>query len=300
MKRKVVQHGSSSLTVTLPIRWVEKYGIRKGDDLEIEESGSSMIISTQKEQYSPKKEVSTSESGIFTKNNLSHLYQLGYDELEIAFDSPETLDEIKKRLPDCIGFELIDQKKNKVFIKSIATTLESEFDTMLRKSFQVTNEMAKDLLEALEKGDFERLQQIRSMESLNNRFTDFCIRVLNKRGYKIPRRTMQIYEILKNIERIADELKHICDLFMGNKKPDTTSLKNLRSAIDYYFAFYSMFYRFDPALKKKIYSERISLVRKCQESMENSRGVSSLLNHHAINIVEKSYDGAGGYFALVL
>jgi len=46
MKRKIVQHGSSSLTITLPIKWVEKFGLKKGGELNVEENGPTLLIST--------------------------------------------------------------------------------------------------------------------------------------------------------------------------------------------------------------------------------------------------------------
>ncbi len=301
MKRKIVRHGSSSLTITLPAKWVKKFALNKGDEVNVEESGSELIVSTEQETASQKKVVSVTDYGLFTKNNLSHLYQLGYDEIEIIFNDNKTLEEIKSRLPECIGFEIIDQKENRVFIKSIATTIESEFDTLLRKSFLITNEMAKDMLKALEEGQYGKLREIRNMESLNNKFTDVCIRILSKRGYKVAKRTMQIYDVLKTIERITDEFKYICDLFSCYRgKIDKSLIGLFRESIDYYLAFYSMFYKFDPELKKRIYLERKKLVRKYEAQLEQSKGVTSRFLHHMIEIVEKTYNAAGGYFALML
>ncbi len=301
MKRKIVQHGSCSLTVTLPIKWATKFNLQKGDLLNVEESGPSLIVSTQQETAAPKKVLSVPETGIFTKNNLSHLYQLGYDEIEIRFDNNQTIEQINQRLPSCIGFEIIDQKQNKVLIKSIATTIESEFDTLLRKSFLITNEMAKSILEILEKGEYHRLNELRNMESLNNKFTDICIRILNKRGYKNQKRTMQMYEMVKNIERIADEFKYICNLFAGyDKKIEKEVIASFKEAVDYYLTFYSMFYKFDPKLKEKIFLDRKKLIDKYLSQIEKSKGKTSIFLHNMINIVQKTYEGAGGYFALVL
>ncbi|MBI4441358.1 phosphate uptake regulator PhoU [Candidatus Woesearchaeota archaeon] len=294
MKRSIVQHGSSSLTITLPVKWVEQYGLKKGDELEVEEAGSHLIVATQKATAATKKHI-TADQGVFTKNNLSHLYQLGYDEVEIQYRDAKTLDEIKQRLPDCIGFEIIDQKENWVLIKSIATTLDSEFDTLLRKAFQITNEMAKSIVSALERHEYAKLKDIRSMESLNNKFTDVCTRILNKRGYKVPHRTMQMYEIVKNIERIADEFKHLCDLTYPARQ-DKAVLDATKKVCDYYMTFSMMFYAFDPALKEKLYVQRKVLMQSCTKLIDKN----PLLIHHLLNIVEKTYDGAGGYFALML
>ncbi|MBI5066440.1 phosphate uptake regulator PhoU [Candidatus Woesearchaeota archaeon] len=301
MKRRIVQHGSSSLTVTLPVKWVDKFNLKKGEEINIEETGDTLLVSTDKSVAISKKVVSTSDYGIFTKNNLSHLYQLGYDDIEITYEDSKTFEEIRERIPGCIGYEIIDQKANKVFIKSIATTLESEFDVLLRKSFLITNEMAANIIELLESKQYAKLKETRNMESLNNKFTDVCIRILNKKGYKIPRRTMQMYEIVKNIERIADEFKYVCDLLKDNNKPlDKKFLEYFKETVDYYLAFYHMFYKFDSKLKKKLYLGRKELVDKYQKEMEKTKGKESVFLHHLVNIIQKTYEGAGGYFALVL
>lgn len=297
MRRKIVQHGSSSLTITLPVKWAEKFNIKKGDELEVEESGPTLLIHTQQSAGNLKKEVSTSDSGIFTKNNLSHLYQLGYDEIIIHYQDTQTLEEIKKRLPECIGYEIIDQRDGCVIIKSIATALDTEFDTLLRKSFLVIQEMGRGIFEAVEKKNPEKLREIRSLEALNNRFTDVCIRILNKRGYKIQKRTLQMHSIVKNLERIADEYKGLCDV-LSRKKPEKESLASIKSAFDYYGLFYEMFYKFSPELKKKIYNKRKELQEKFTRQL--LAGKNPELFHHLLNVVEKTYDSAGAYFALVL
>ncbi|MBU0666947.1 MAG: PhoU domain-containing protein [Nanoarchaeota archaeon] len=301
MKRKIVQHGSSSLTLTLPSKWVQKFDLKKGAELEVEESGSTLFVSTDKAVNIERKEFSAIEEGIFTKKNLSHLYQLGYDEVDIQFKDTKTLNEIKERLTNCLGFEIIDQKENRVYIKSIATTLETEFDTLLRKSFLITNEMGRGLIEALEKKEYQKLDDIISLESLNNKFTDVCIRILNKKGYKIPKRSMQMYEIVKNIERIADELKYICELLKDlNKSLSEELVFAFKKTFDYYLTFYDLFYKGTDELKKKIYSERKELIKELTEKLSNTKGSESVFLHHLLNLIEKTYDGAGGYFALIL
>jgi hypothetical protein len=51
------------------------------------------------------------------------------------------------------------------------------------------------------KSDFDKIKELRAMESLNNKFTDVCIRILNKKGYKQQKRSMQMYELIKEIQQ---------------------------------------------------------------------------------------------------
>ncbi len=297
MKRKIVQHGSTSLTITLPIQWATKYKLKKGDELETEEKGSTLIISTGNDISSGKK-VITVENGKFTKNELSHLYQLGYDELEIEIKDKETIKEINSRLPNCMGFEIIDQKENKIYIKSIASTLETEFDNMLRKCFLITEDMGKELKELIEKKEWDRIEEIRNFENLNNKFTDICIRILNKKGYKNQQRTMQMYEIVKNLERIGDEYKYICDYIKVNNKLEKNFITNLSEVIDYFSMFVLIFFKENKDLNEKMYSQRKILMNKLKIEIKKSK--DPILFHFLINIVQKTYEGFGGYSALIL
>ncbi|MFC1698140.1 AbrB/MazE/SpoVT family DNA-binding domain-containing protein [Nanoarchaeota archaeon] len=301
MKRKIVQHGASSLTVTLPSTWVKKFGINKGDEVDVEEEGTKITVGTVSEIKSPKKMVDTSKFGIFTKNNLTHLYQLGYDDIEIRFSEDNTPKEMQERVQECIGFEIIDQKSNKIEIKSIAHTLESEFDIMLRKSFLITKDMSEEVLNAITKKDYSKLFELRNLEFLNNKFTMACVRILHKRGYQNPDRIMQIYDIIKGLERIADEYKYICDLLKEhNQEISKDVLDYFQKINDFYSSFYKIFYKFDSELKKYIYLNRNELRKKGRELLMKSKGKESILLSYLMRVIEKTYDAAGEYFALIL
>ena len=47
MKRSVILMGGKTYIVSLPAPWIKRYGIKKGTELDVEESGSSIIISTK-------------------------------------------------------------------------------------------------------------------------------------------------------------------------------------------------------------------------------------------------------------
>ena len=302
MRRRIVQHGSSSLTITLPFRWVEQFGLKKGDELELEVDGPRIVLSTGRDSSVLRKVVDTTDFGVFTKNNVTHLYQLGYDEVEVRFSDELSLRDVKERVAECIGFEVIDQRKNSITVRCIAHTLESEFDVLLRKSFLVTKEMAEGVFAALRSGDNGRLKELRHLEFMNNKFVVACVRILSRRGYHASqRRTSQMYDILKGIERVADEYKYICDLFAGPGRRLSGDILAFFAEVNaYYAAFYSIFYKFDPRLKEKIYLDRKMLKEKGSCLLQKSKGRESVLLHHLLSVIEKVYDSAGEYFALML
>jgi len=301
MKRKLVQHGYSSLSITLPNKWLKQFSLKKGDEVDVSQHEKDLVVSTGEKEESQKKTFDVTESGIFTKNNLNHLYLLGYDELEIKFDDEKTLQDIKSRVSECIGYEIIDQKPNKVYIKSIATALESDFDLLLRKAFLITSEMGKEVLEAVSRQDYAKLKELRHLEAINNRFAMCCARILNKKGHPNYKRTLQIYEVVKQLERICDEYKYICDLLAEhNGKLAKPILDLFKKTNDYYYSFYKLFYKFEPELKKQVYDHRKSLLKEGEELLTKSKGKETALVYHLMNLITKTYDAAGAYFAFIL
>jgi phosphate uptake regulator len=287
------------MTISLPATWIKKFSLREGDELNIDEIGNKIEITTGKASGENKAELDASELGIFTKNDLSHLYILGYDEIIIHFKDEEVLKQIKERVPDCIGYEIIDQTENKIVIKSISSALEEEFDNILRKVFLILKEMSENIYEALSKKEFERLKQIRDMETINNKFTSFLLRLLTKKGYAKQNRTLQAYDMVQNLERLADEYKYLCDSLMNSKKPiDKEALKLLKEINEYYNIFYQLYYKFEPEKRITIYKKRTLLENAALELLKKNK--ESVLSHHLISLIEKIYNAAGSYFAIAI
>lgn len=257
------------------------------------------MFSTAKAKGSAKKEVEVSQFGVFTKNNLSQVYQLGYDEVIIYLDNETGVEDIKQRIAECLGFEIININERTIEIRSIAHTLEQDFDVLLRKTFLITKQMGDELFKALKDSEFSKLKNIRTLESLNNKFVLACIRILNKRGYSNPDRTMQMYDMLKLIERFCDEFKHICDI-KYTRALDKRILSFFDNLLKYYDNFYQLFYKFSVQGKKKVYLDRKELLQSAHKLLQNTKAEDTVALHHLLAALDKAYDAAGEYFTMIL
>src|SRR3989338_9424778 len=161
MKRKVIQIANSTQLVSLPRKWAQKYGVKKGDDIEIEEDGSRLIVQTESVVELEKIEIDV--SGLDRTSILYYiqsLYRVGYDEILVKFDDPYTIHlrtgekkkvisvihEIVNRLT---GFEIVQQKENFCLIKDLSDISPKEFETALRRIFLLLIDVNKDLLEGV-------------------------------------------------------------------------------------------------------------------------------------------------------
>ena len=219
MKRKVIQLSTKTLVISLPLDWAEKNKVIKGSEVEVIEKDDRLLITTQPTE-SLKIILNLTDKTVFDKRYIGDLYIRGYDEIKIKFQNPTILEEIRKI--DLLGYDIVETGKDYCIIKNVASALEAEFDTMLRKCFMLTKQMFSSLVDHFEGNDVN-LKEVRKLEAENNKISVFCLRILNKHGYKESHKTTFLYVIAREIEAICDILKYIIDdLAEGAKVNDKT------------------------------------------------------------------------------
>ncbi|MDI6721548.1 MAG: hypothetical protein QMD85_04100, partial [Candidatus Aenigmarchaeota archaeon] len=89
-----------------------------------------------------------------------------------------------------------------------------------------------------------------------DRFEDFCLRVLNKRGYSEYSKTPIVYSTIFLLEMIGDELKKIGLHILEKKTPNSKTIAELFEVqMGQISNFYELFYRFDKQKVRQIYDE---------------------------------------------
>ena len=85
MKRKIIRQGHNTLTVTLPSKWAAKNGIKPGDEVDITENETSLVIGS-----SPKgaggESITVDISGLTPPiiwRMISSAYRAGYSEIKV-------------------------------------------------------------------------------------------------------------------------------------------------------------------------------------------------------------------------
>lgn len=229
IKRKIVQHGNTSLTVSLPIKWAKRYNLNKGDEIDVEEKNNTIIVSTEKSFKIDAQEIDTKNMDKKTLNwLLSALYKRGHDEIKIFFEDPTHMQVIQERVNQLLGYAIIEQTHNNCVIKNISEALEGEFNSTLKRAFLLTISMGEGILDVIEKGDdLKKLQGLLGMEETNNQLTGFCHRIINKKGYKDYQKTSFVYTIIWLLESIADEYRDICKFFIKEENSDTKISKEV-------------------------------------------------------------------------
>ncbi|MBW2994314.1 hypothetical protein KY315_02765, partial [Candidatus Woesearchaeota archaeon] len=121
MKRKVIQLARKTFVVSLPSKWVKKYDVKKGDELEVKDNSSSIVFSTQRQSDLKKTSIDITNTNERTLRwLLSSLHKKGYDEIELFYDNKNKTPIIQELIKDLfIGFAIVHQSNKRCIVRAI-------------------------------------------------------------------------------------------------------------------------------------------------------------------------------------
>jgi len=239
MKRKIVQHGPSTLTVSLPAAWVRDYALKKGDEISVERTRSGLLLAADKERSHGKKRINVSGFPAIIPKTIAALYKCGYDEIIIEFDDPVELERIHTAVSTSyVGFEIIEETKNEVIIKRVSEPSGEEFKSLFRRIFHFLRSTAEEGLEAATRRDTALHQKLVLRDKTINKLTTFCRRTVNKGMQQEYEYDTALYHVLEQLEKIGDDYrdihKHLMDTGQRLSKPTINLYHQVNALLAYY------------------------------------------------------------------
>ena|GEM_PF-3536868 len=260
MKRKIIEHGTSN-AVTLPKKWFDKYGLKHGEELNVEENGPKLIISA--EQIKAKRETIKIEQELFipyVHKVIGKICIAGYDHIAIIISDQKDMDKVEaEALKNVLGLEMIKKTDKEITFDIVISDTQEQYEKYERKTFQTAIEYAKFILELIEKKEYAKLDN-RSLEMLNNKFSVFCERYLNK---TLSKDCIFKYIIIWNLEKITDEYKLLTRFVKEHNVQISKETKEyFKKAIKYLEDFQDLYYSFAPSKYSKMNQDKIKLINK--------------------------------------
>lgn len=274
MRRKVIKQGHNTLTVTIPSKWAKQFNLKPGDEVDVMGKDNGLFMTTEKQDELLKSEIDISGLDIPTIwKYFMAVYREGYDEVKITFDPNETyevpyklfrrhaiymkqgskpqkenpLETIQQITSRFIGFEIAEHHKDYCVIKNMVELSSKEFDSSLRRVFLLLQQMGEEMVEAIKTNNKEILRHTHDIDINIDKFHDYCIRVLNKTGFKSSKKSNLIFTILFLLEMIGDEFKnisfHINDDLNGRKLDNLLQLGEM--TVSQLNKFCDLFYNFE-------------------------------------------------------
>ena len=284
-QRKLIQHGRSSLTMSLPKKWLTQRGLKKGDSLYVDTEGNNIILSTDVSLDIGKIELDV--TGLDRTSILLYvqgLYRYGYDEIVLRFKKPKVMHHRTKKetsvfsivhhtVNRLVGMEIIEEKENKMFLKILGKQSGDDFKVILRRIFLLLNETSETLVEGIKKKDMTLISTIENKHDNISKFVSYGLRLLNKYGHPNVKETSLYYHIIASIDKIADILKYNSRDIQKNKiefcKKSIEIFESISKSIRFY---YELFYKFNVESVNKLSQNRDSVKEQLNKYSGSIKG----------------------------
>jgi len=301
IKRKVIQLAGKTLVVSLPSKWVKKYGIKKGDELEVKDNSSNIVFTTKSVAGIKKTSIDITDSNERTiRWLLSSLHKKGYDEIELFYENKNKTRVIQELIKDLfVGFAIVHQSNKRCVLRAISQERDNEFDNILRRAWRVTISLADSTLEYLQEGRQKQIKELIALEKTNNQLTNFCERLLNKKGHADHTKTCFYYVIAWNLEKVCDDYKYICETLEDAKtKINKDSMNYLKETNEFLRAYYDTFYSFDIKKLNDLTEKKKKLIEKGHRLISLKKGPEAAMINYLTNAVIKTADFSASTIAL--
>ncbi len=244
MQRKVSKIGPSTLMVSLPISWVKRHGIKKGDAIDLVEEEDKIIIRAEEQSaVVSSKTVSVLGLNVMLNRVIGACYKKGYSEIKIVFDSHEQLGKLYEELQrSWTGMEIVEQGNSYLVLKQVSELKKEDFSAMLNRAFLFLVSTSGEAEKAAVSGNQQSLRMVSLRDPIQNRYCDFCRRLLNK--VYIPGNTA-LYYLVEQLERIGDLYRDLCKHLIEHpttlRKESIALLHDVNALLQ---NLYSLYYRF--------------------------------------------------------
>jgi phosphate uptake regulator len=312
MIRKIIQSGPATLSVSLPISWVKKFNIKKGQEINVEEQADSIKIKTTLQAEEESAKLNISELNPISTKIIAMLYRMGYKKIKAVYTPNhivihrgkeiKELDMVKNTFDHLIGMQLWEIGKDKN--ENYATVIEStklnpkEFENVFNKLYFYLMNQSEQICEALSKNK-DIFDEAFLAERLINQTQDFLIKILISFGYEEHKKTLNYYDFVLKLESIGDRYFDIAKNYHKNKEIiNSETVKYMKKANDFIELSASLYRKFDFEKIISLTREINETINEYQEKLRKNKIKNSLVSHNIYSIFLELYQVAELIFSL--
>ena len=274
MRRKVVQHGNKTLTLSLPSKWVKSNKIQKGQFLDLELTERGIIINPKKTKFNKIEIDISNEEEWYISRILTHLYTYGFEEIKIDYSDKKVVSLIRKCLNDLSGFEIVENGKNFCIIKSLTFSEETEFNNTMKRIFWQILSQYDSFLEDAKRGDYLNYEESLEVNKVIIRLINLSKRLVNKNSIFDRITSKYVYNLnisLLNISRSLiysyEKARTSKSVFSNKELELMEKIKNLYQTLN------SAYLSQDLEKVKTFLSEREAIIEKSLEILKEKNPI---------------------------
>lgn len=229
--RRIQLTGGSTYIVSIPRRWVDRLGIKRGGLVSVTEIDDSIIIRPKgvKLEERPKRAVIMTYDNVTPEGLVRRVisaYLMGYNIIQVK--NPEKRIDLKQRYAvkefvkrKLVGTEILSETPNELTLQVLLSYPELSVNDALRRMSVITISMHRDAIEALSSGNPQLAREVVAMDDEADRFSLYIVRLLKEAasdrrilqeiGLHSPKECLGYRLITKSVERVADHAADIAE-----------------------------------------------------------------------------------------
>ncbi|MCL4438335.1 MAG: AbrB/MazE/SpoVT family DNA-binding domain-containing protein [Candidatus Thermoplasmatota archaeon] len=287
--RKIQVTGGSTYIVSLPSKWVRQAGIGKGDNVKIDESETSLVIS--KGDQKPKEVVKslTLKSAIDRElllRALTSIYISNFDTLTIKsqnYMNQQMRDTIKHFTRLVMGIEIFEESSKTVVLQNVLDFNSFPVPTAVRRMALNVKAMLEDTMNGIASDDSSLLENVINRDDEVDRYQLYVYREASS-GEETDNDTIYYLIFSRILERIADHSVNICKIWINRPDKEIKARDEIVSFLDLSLSMYN-------SAVEGFYSSRFERLNE----IISGKGV---VNRAKENIVKGSGNQSSSFVAL--
>ncbi|MGC8601118.1 MAG: PhoU domain-containing protein [Thermoprotei archaeon] len=213
--RKVQKTSKGTFLISLPKDWATEYSLDKQEALLVTQSSDGSLI-IRPPQTKIREIRVTIPMAPYISRHITWSYLMGADEVEVVADRPiskRERSEIREAISRLAGFEIIDEKEDRVIIGTLMEAGTASIEKYLRKELFVATNMEREALEAFMRGDEESAQAVKQRDDEVDRLYFLLVRLtrgaignsyISERLGISPLVALDVREASEVLENLAD------------------------------------------------------------------------------------------------
>lgn len=179
--RKVQRTPTGTFFVCLPRPWAEKNGLKKGNLVNLEESGDGKILVDPAYNTEQLPSVSTLSIGPFLSREIIGRYLLGFDIIRIQAKERVDFDVrnfVKTTVNSLIGLEIVEENYSQIVLQCLLEPSGFPPEKILRRNYAIVAGMNRDAVNSFVDGDLQRAKSVMARDDESNRLYFLLVRIL--------------------------------------------------------------------------------------------------------------------------
>ena len=300
MRRKLVQQGTTTLMISLPAKWLKRYNLVKGDEINLEEADENILISKQGIEARKETEINLTkqtETGIRTL--ITNAYRAGYDIVKVKFDNQTQLETLQNSIKEyLLGYDITKKEEHFCIVENITEPSSHQFDALFRKIFFNIKELiqiTKNRLQGKQIPDYKEITQ------KIHQYDSFCRRVIAKRQKEVkdPNLHWAFQTLLIHGQR---DLYHLNKFLDKNETKASKEIIELFNDLDKLFTKLTEAYlKQDTTLLEEIHEREKELIyKKAYALLKSKRNGEAIIIHHVMDSIRNFYLASSPLMGLFL